>query len=180
VIGGVVARRYAKALLELGTETNSLDAIVKDLGALAELIDGSAELRDVSENPQVSNDARKAVFTDIASRLGFNPMSRNAVLLLIDNGRLRALPNIARALREESDKRAGVLRAHVTSAAPLNESYVQRLQQALEARFKKKVVVQRSVDPNLIAGVVTRVGDTIIDGSVRARLNELKTDLMPQ
>ena len=180
MIGGVVARRYGKALLELGVETGQLDTIVKDLNALAEMMEGSAELRDVSENPQVSNEARKAVFTDIANRMSVNVLSRNALLLLIDNGRLRALPNIARALREESDKRAGVVRAHVTSASPLNESYVQRLQAALEARFKKKVVVQRSVDPNLIAGVVTRVGDTIIDGSVRARLNELKTELMPQ
>jgi F-type H+-transporting ATPase subunit delta len=180
VIGGVVARRYAKALMELGVETGQLEAIVRDLGTLAELMEGSAELRDVSENPQVATAARKAVFTELAQKLGVNPFSRNALLLLIDNGRLRALPNIARALREENDRRAGILRAHVTSATPLNESYVQRLQQALEARFKKKVVVQRDVDPNLIAGVVTRVGDTIIDGSLRSRLNELKTELMPQ
>jgi F-type H+-transporting ATPase subunit delta len=180
VIGGVVARRYAKALMDLGVETGQLEAIVKDLGTLADMMEGSAELRDVSENPQVANTARKAVFVELAQRLGVNPLSKNALLLLIDNGRLRALPNIARALREENDRRAGVLRAHVTSATPLNESYVQRLQQALEARFQKKVVVQRDVDPTLIAGVVTRVGDTIIDGSLRSRLNELKTELMPQ
>ena len=97
MIGGVVARRYGKALLELGIETGQLDAIVRDMTALAEMMEGSAELRDVSENPQVSNDARKAVFTEIAGRMSVNPLSRNALLLLIDNGRLRALPNIARA-----------------------------------------------------------------------------------
>lgn len=180
MIGGVVARRYAKALIDLGVETGQLEAIVKDLNNLAEVLEGSPELRDVRDNPQVPMQARKAVFSEVAQRLGVHQLSRNALLLLIDNGRLRVLSAIARALREESDKRAGVVRAHVTSAAALNDSYVQRLQQALEARFKKKVVVQRSVDPNLIAGVVTRVGDTIIDGSLRSRLNELKTELMPQ
>lgn len=176
----VVARRYAKALIDLGVETNSLDAIVRDITAVAELVEQSAELRDVRDNPQVPAAARKAVFAEIATRVGAHAMSRNALQLLSDNGRLRALPAIARALREEADRRAGIVRAHVSSAAPLSDAYVQRLTQALEARFQKKVVVQRTVDPSLIAGVVTRVGDTIIDGSVRARLNELKTELMPQ
>ncbi len=176
----VVARRYAKALIDLGVETNTLDAIVRDIANVAEAVEQSAELRDVRDNPQVPAAARKAVFAEIAQRLGAGPMSKNAVLLLTDNGRLRALPAIARALREEADRRAGVVRAHVSSAAPLSDAYVTRLTQALEARFQKKVVVQRTVDPSLIAGVVTRVGDTIIDGSVRARLNELKTELMPQ
>ena len=176
----VVARRYARALIELGAETGALDAIVRDITAAAQLIDESPELRDVRDNPQVSSVTRKAVFAEIAQRLGAAPASKNALLLLVDNGRLRALPAIARALREEADRRAGVVRAHVSSAAPLSDGYVQRLTQALEARFQKKVVVQRTVDPALIAGVVTRVGDTIIDGSVRARLQELKTELVPQ
>lgn len=176
----VVARRYARALIDLGVETNSLDAIVRDIAAVADLVEESAELRDVRDNPQVPAAARKAVFAEIGTRLGAHQMSRNALMLLSDNGRLRVLPAIARALREEADRRAGIVRAHVASAAPLSDAYVQRLTQALEARFQKKVVVQRTVDPSLIAGVVTRVGDTIIDGSVRARLNELKTELMPQ
>lgn len=179
-MSSVVARRYARALIDLGIETNSLEPIVRDITAVAEMMEQSAELRDVRQNPQVTVAARKAVFTEIAQRIGASPMSKNALLLLIDNGRLNVLPAIARALREEADRRAGIVRAHVASAAPLTDAYIQRLTQALEARFQKKVIVQRTVDPTLIAGVVTRVGDTIIDGSIRARLNELKTELMPQ
>lgn len=178
--GTVVARRYAKALIDLGVETGQLDAIVRDIGAIADVVDGSAELRDVRDNPQVPMAARKAVFVEVAQRLGAAQLSRNAIMLLADNGRLRYLGSIARALRDEADRRAGLLRAHVTSAAPLSDVYVQKLTQALEARYQKKVVVQREVDPSLLAGVVTRVGDTIIDGSLRARLNELKSDLLPQ
>lgn len=180
MIGGVVARRYAKALIDLGQETGQLEQLVKDIGNLADVLDSSSELRDVRDNPQVPAAARKAVFKDVAERVGAGQLAKNTLMLLIDNGRLRVLPFIARSLREESDRRAGVLRARVTSATPLNDAYVQRLTQALETRFKKKVVVQRDVDPALIAGVVTRVGDVIIDGSVRSRLDEMKSELMPQ
>ncbi len=176
----VVARRYAKALIDLGVETNSLEALVREIGAFADQVEASPELQDVRDNPQVPLPARKAVFAEVAQRLGCGQLARNTVMLLADNNRLRVLPAIARSLREEADRRAGVLRAHVTSAAPLSDVYVQKLVAALEARFNKKIVVQKDVDPTLLAGVVTRVGDTIIDGSLRARLNELRSGLTPQ
>jgi F-type H+-transporting ATPase subunit delta len=119
------------------------------------------------------------VLSEIAQKLGAGQTTRNVLGVLADGNRLRILPALAVALRDEADRRAGILRAKVTSAAPLGDAYVQKLTQALEARFKKKVVVTREVDPKLLAGVVTRVGDTIIDGSLRARLDELKGQLLP-
>lgn len=180
MIDRVVARRYARALIELGEEQKNLDAIVKDFANLAETIEASPELRAVLDNPQVSRTARKAVLTEVGQKLGVSPVVRNTIGLLTDNGRLRAVASIATELREEADRRAGVVRARVTSAAPLSDVYVSKLTAALEARFKKKVVVVREVDASLLSGVVTRVGDTIIDGSLRARLNELKSALVPQ
>jgi F-type H+-transporting ATPase subunit delta len=179
VIGSLIARRYAKALIELGTEQGNLDGIVREIGDIAETIESSAELRGLIENPQIPRTARKAVLMDVAARLNASPMTRNTIGILADGNRLRILPALALALREAADRRAGVLRAVVTSAQPLNEAYVQKLTQALESRFKKKVVVVREVDPKLLAGVVTRVGDTIIDGSLKARLDELKGQLLP-
>jgi F-type H+-transporting ATPase subunit delta len=179
VIGGQVARRYAKALIELGGEQGNLDALVREISAVAEAIEGSAELRNLIENPEIPRTARKAVLTEIAQKLGAGQVARNTVALLADNGRLRILPALARELRRAADERAGVLRAHVKSAQPLGDAYVQKLQQALETRFKRKVIVDREVDPTLLAGVVTRVGDTIIDGSLKARLDELRVQLLP-
>jgi F-type H+-transporting ATPase subunit delta len=180
VIDRVVARRYARALIELGEEGKNLDAVVKDFATLAETIEQSPELRAVLDNPQISRASRKAVLAEVGLRLGVTPTTKNTIGLLTDNGRLRAIPAIAAELREEADRRAGIVRARVTSAVPLSDSYVQRLTQALEGRFKKKVVVVREIDPALLSGVVTRIGDTIIDGSLRARLNELKSALVPQ
>ncbi|GAC1358870.1 MAG: ATP synthase F1 subunit delta [Polyangiales bacterium] len=179
MIGGQIARRYAKALIELGTEQGTLDALVREITAVAEAFDSSAELKGLVDNPEVPRASRKAVLVEIATRLGASPVTRNTLSLLADNGRLRILPALARVLRDMADLRAGLVRAHVRSAAPLSEGYLHKLQQALEARFKKKVVIDREVDPKLLAGVVTRVGDTIIDGSLRSRLDELRTQLLP-
>lgn len=174
-----IARRYARALLELGAEQNNLDTLVREIGSVAEAFDGSAELRAVVDNPEIPRAARKAVFVELAAKLGCGAMTKNTLSVLADASRLRALPEIAAALREEADRRAGVVRASVTSAQPLGDAYIQKLTQALESRFKKKVVVVKHVDPTLLAGVVTRVGDTVIDGSLRARLDELRAQLLP-
>ena len=180
MIGRVVARRYARALIELGEEQKNLEAIVKDFASLAETVDASAELRAVLDNPQISRAARKAVLEELGQKLGVTATTRNTLGLLADHGRLRSIPSIAAELREEADRRSGIVRAHVRSATALSDVYVSKLTAALEARFHKKVVVVREVDPALLSGVVTRVGDTIIDGSLRARLNELKSALAPQ
>jgi F-type H+-transporting ATPase subunit delta len=180
VISPTVARRYAKALIELGRETGNLDALVREIGAVAELIETNAELRALIGNPQIPRASRKAVLADIVARIGVGPITRNTIALLTDNNRLGALPAIAIELRAEADRRAGIARAHVTSAAPLDEAYVHELTQVLESRFQKKVLVQRTVDPALLAGVVTRIGDTIIDGSLRARIGELRSELLPR
>ena len=179
MIGGQVARRYAKALIELGSEQGNLDAVVREVSAIAEAFDSSVELQNLVDNPEVPRASRKAVLVEIATRLGASSMVRNTIGLLADNRRLSIVPALAKLLRDQADLRAGLVRAHVRSAAPLTEGYVHKLQQALETRFKKKVVVDRAVDPKLLAGVVTRVGDTIIDGSLRSRLDELRTQLLP-
>lgn len=179
MIGGQVARRYAKALVELASEQGNLDAIVREVSAVAEVMEESSELRHLVENPEVPREARKAVLAEIAQRLGASQTTRNALALLVDRGRLRILPLIARVMRQQADERAGILRAHVKSATPLSDAYVQKLQQTLEARYRRKVVIDREIDATLLAGVVTRIGDTIIDGSLKARLEELRVQLLP-
>jgi F-type H+-transporting ATPase subunit delta len=175
----IVARRYAKALLELGLEEGNLESVVRDLGALAEAWQGSAELRNAVENPLVGLAAKKAAVSEIAAKLGAGASARNAALLLVDRRRARALPYIADTLRELADVRKGVVRAQVTSAAPLSDAYYARLQGQLERLTGMRVVVERLTDASLIGGVVTRIGDRIFDGSVRSRLQSMREALLP-
>jgi F-type H+-transporting ATPase subunit delta len=179
VIPSQVARRYARAVLEIGIETGTLDALVNEMSRAAEAYAGSAELRAALENPLISVLAKRAILVEISDRLGLGPTARNTLQLLSDRRRMRALPGIAQRLHEFSDQRRGVVRAEVTTAAPLGNSYYAQLQTQLEKLTGKQVVIDRREDPGLIGGVVTRIGDTVYDGSLRTRLHELKHALLP-
>ena len=175
----IVARRYATALLELGTETGELDRLVDEIEGFAAAWGESAELRGAVENPLVALEAKKNILQDVAEKLGVGHTTRNTVMLLLDRRRLRTLPNVARYLREMNDAKKGLLRAEVTTAAPLSEAYYQKLQAQLEKMTGRKVALDKKQDPTLIAGVVTRIGDRVFDGSIRARLQSMRDALMP-
>jgi F-type H+-transporting ATPase subunit delta len=179
VIPGVIARRYATALLELGTETGQLDDIVEELGRVAQAYEGSRELRAAFDDPLVSAGAKKAILTDIVSRLELSATTKNAVGLLLDRRRIRALPAIATRLREMADLKRGILRAEVLTAMPLPEDYFTKLQEQLERITGRRIALERKLDPSLICGVVVRVGDTVYDGSIVSRLRQMKESMLP-
>jgi F-type H+-transporting ATPase subunit delta len=179
MIAGVVARRYAKALLELGSELGQLDALVEEISAVAESYEASKELQAALENPLFPLAVKKNIVADLAQTIGLGQTARNAIFLLNDRRRMRVLPGIARLLREMNDKKKGILRAEVVTAAPLSEAYFTRLQQQLEKMTGRKVVLDKREDPAILAGVITRIGDTVYDGSLRARLHEIKHALLP-
>jgi F-type H+-transporting ATPase subunit delta len=175
----VVARRYAQALLELGVEQGELDKVVDEMAIFAGLWEASADLRNAIENPLVAQAAKRAVASELADRIGVTATVRHVLMLLIDRRRTKTLPYIARILRELADARRGLVRAEVTTAAPLGDAYYLRLQTKLEKMTGKRVVIDRRVDASLIAGVITRIGDRIIDGSLRTRLQSLRDATAP-
>jgi len=179
MIAGVVARRYANALLELGSESGQLDALVEEITEVAGAYEASEEMRDALENPLFPYAVKRGILTELATTIGLGQTAKNALLLLNDRRRMRVLPGIAKLLREMSDRKKGMLRAEVVTAAPLSEAYYARLQQQLEKMTGKKVVIERREDPTILAGVITRIGDTLYDGSLQTRLNEIKHALLP-
>lgn len=177
MIPGVIAKRYATALLEIGAETGQLDALVAEIERAAQAYEGSTELRAAFDNPLVPAVAKKAILGEVMDKLSVGTTTKNAVGLLLDRRRIRALPQISQRLREMAELRRGVLRAEVMTALPLPEEYFEKLQRELERITGRKVALDRKLDPSLICGVVVRVGDTVYDGSVIARLKQL-TDSM--
>lgn len=172
-----LARRYARAVLELATEQRLVDRVKKDLEELSAMWLESAELRELFQNPKFDAEVRKAALSEVITRAGVSPLVRNTVLYLADKNRIAALPDVARAFGEQSERAAGTLRAEVTSAAALPESYYLQLQRALEQATGKRIAIEKKTDATLIAGVVTKVGDQVFDGSVRTRLADLKESL---
>jgi len=173
-----VAQRYAQAIFELGVETSGLAGLVEDIGKMAEAYGSSPQMRSMLDNPLVPEAERLAAMDEIAARLGLSPLARNAVGLLARRRRTAALPEIARVLSRMADERAGVVRVTVTSAKPLADAYAQRLERELETMTGKKIAMERRQDPELLTGLVVRIGDRVIDGSARATLHELRSQLL--
>jgi F-type H+-transporting ATPase subunit delta len=172
-----VAERYGRAIFELADEAGQASGLTQQLSNFAAAYTQSPELRAVLTNPLIEPGQRDAVLKDIASRLGLSPLATNAVRYVASRRRMPFLPDIARRLGSLADEKAGVLRASVTSAGQLSESYYEKLKAELESLTGRKIVLERKQDPSLIAGVVTRIGDNTIDGSVRGKLDQLERQL---
>jgi F-type H+-transporting ATPase subunit delta len=179
VIGANIARRYAKAILEIGVETGTLQRLVDEMSTLALAYTESEELRRAMGNPLVGHAAKKAILTEVAVSAGVSEIAKSTLLLMGDRRRLSALPAMAQLLREMSDAKQGLIRAEVTTAVRLSDGYYDKLKAQLEKMTGQKVVLDIALDPKILAGVIARIGDRVYDGSLRARLDELGHALVP-
>jgi F-type H+-transporting ATPase subunit delta len=173
-----IARRWALAIFELGKDASALARLNTDINAFADAYAGSPELKAVLDNPLVAHEAREAIIGEVAQRMALTDVAKSTLRLLARKRRLAALPAIARRLARLTDDDQGLVRAEVTSAGPLSEEYLGKLRGELEKATGKKVVVAHKLDKSLIGGVVTRLGDRVIDGSVKTRLATFRESLL--
>ena len=177
MINTTLAKRYAKALVEIGQENNALDTYGQDLATVSEVVKTSWDFREVLINPVFTKEDKKRIAGEILSKLGTDPMVTNFVYLLIDRKRIDQLEGIEKAFRAEVDDINGITRGAVTSAAPLSAEDMDRVTGALSTVSGKRVLVTTAVDESLIGGLVARVGDMLLDGTIRTQLNQLKESL---
>jgi F-type H+-transporting ATPase subunit delta len=178
MIAGMLARRYAKALLDIGIQQQTYDALGKELDRASAVFASSPELRNALENPVFPLEKRRLVLEELARRLGLSKVVRNFLMVLLDKGRIAGLPDVARAHHALVDEHAGRIRATVTSARPLDPALEQRLRTALEKESGKVVLLEKKEDPSIVGGVVTQLGDIVFDGSVRTQLSRLREELL--
>ncbi|MBK6848864.1 MAG: ATP synthase F1 subunit delta [Proteobacteria bacterium] len=178
MIGGRISQRYAHAMLRLAVDQQRVDELGEQLQQLAALWQDQRELLDTLANPSYAAPRRRALIEQLAQRLQLLPALRQGLLLLLDRGRIALLPDIARSYTAAADRYAGRVRAHVTSATPLDPEAQDQLTRALEQRTGLRVLLTTAVDPGLIAGLSTRVGSLLFDGSLRARLARLRQALL--
>jgi F-type H+-transporting ATPase subunit delta len=174
---GSLARRYAKAILEIGVATGTLDRIGADLRALAGALKESTELVTVLNNPAIRRADRKRVLDALLTRIGAQTSTKNLIYLLLDGERLAYLPAISRAVDSMIEAKAGRVSAEVTSAKPLTTMQLGQITASLEKLSGKKVDIVKREDPTLLGGVVAKVGDVVYDGSLRTQLRSLRDDL---
>lgn len=172
-----LARRYAKALIELCAETKNHAVIGKQLETFLETWNGSSELQNVLKGAQATLADKKEILSKIFARFLFAPTTRNFLLVVLESQRLDHLPEIVLAFNEMVDEATGRVRATVTSAVPLDKPELARIQTALARLTKKQITLDARVDPTLIGGVITTVGNVVLDGSVKTQLESLRDRL---
>jgi F-type H+-transporting ATPase subunit delta len=177
MITGSLARRYAKAIFQIGDAQKNLDKLGADLETLSRAMKTSPELVDVLSNPAVRRSDRRKVLDALLQRIGATPTSLNVVRLLLDHERLGSLESISRELNAMIEAKAGKVTAEVTSAVDLTPAQLTQLTKTLETLSGKKVVIEKKKDPALLGGVVAKVGDLVYDGSVRTQLRALRDEL---
>lgn len=168
------ARHYADAAFDVAREAGTFDTWLGALDDLARVLQVPAAYT-VLTTPTVGEAEKLAAFDELVPNLP--PHVRNFLRLLVERGRVREIPGIAVALRERVNRERGIVTADVTTAVPLDPETERTIAQRLGTFLRQdpsKLVIRSTVDPSIIGGVVARVGDTLIDDSVRGRLDRLK------
>jgi F-type H+-transporting ATPase subunit delta len=170
------ARRYAEAAFEVAMRDGTVDTWRQELDASAVRLADERVMRVLS-NPAVPIDQRSVAVAALLEHTASRPV-QNIVQLLLRRGRIEQLPRVAMEFRRLDDRRQGVTNATATSAAALRPDEIQALTTRLEQSTDGRVALDVQVDPSLLGGLVVRIGDRLIDGSVRGRLERLRNQLI--
>ena len=171
------ARRYARALFALADETGAVTQIRGELAQIAALFGSDPALRNALFRPLHPVAERRAVLRSVCERLSLSAIVKNFFAYAIDQRRLIDFDAIRAEFESLADAAAGLVKARVTAAAPLDDAQRARLQSALAARTGRNVELDVSVDPSLIGGAVASVGNVVFDGSLRTQLQQLRDTL---
>jgi F-type H+-transporting ATPase subunit delta len=176
-----IARRYARALLDVTAESQRTDAVATQLDSLVRTFEKSRELSDVLLNPAYSRAQRAQVVESLIQLAGnLDPILANTLRLLVERNRLTYLPDLARVFREMADARAGRVRGQITSASPLAPDTLEQVRKNLQQITQRDVILEQKVDPALLGGVSAQVGSVLYDGSLRTQLEQMRRELKQQ
>ena len=171
------AARYARALFDVVIREGDPEQVEQELTAFAELFAGNLELQQALTSPAVRMTAKRGVIEHIVSRMAPSPALGRLMLMLADRDRLALVPDVAASYRERWMAHRRIVRAEVTTAAPLSPEGAARFEERLAAATGGRVAMTTLVDPSLIGGAVARVGSTVYDGSIATQLAKMRTRL---
>ena len=169
--------QYANALADIALAQGAAEPAAKQLESFGTAYAQSAELRTFLASPAVSVEAKHAVLENICGRLGATKIIRNFLFVIADHRRTQLIPEIVATFQQVLRQRQGVAEAEVASAVELSAAQKKELAATLARLTGKKIEPKYALDPALLGGAVVRIGDTIYDGSLRSRLNEMRTRL---
>ena len=172
-----VSRRYAKALILIGQEDGRPSSTVKNWRPWWIFFDTQEGFEEALTNPLYNKNDRKKVLETVLDATALSKVMTSFLMLLFDKGRINFLRDIAAYYKDLADELKGIVKASITSATQLSSEAVEKIRDALSKRVGKTVVLKVEQDPSLIGGVVTKIGDLVLDGSVRTQLINMRETL---
>jgi F-type H+-transporting ATPase subunit delta len=177
LIGSKVTRRYAKALMGLGREDGRYEQYGKELQEFSQFCRDYQEFGDVIGNQVFSVEDRKEILKMVLERSGFSDLMKNFLNLLLDKNRIGAIDQITMHYERLTDDISNIARAEVMTPSPLGTAAQDKLKKVLGDLTKKEIQMEIREDESLIGGVIVKIGDMVLDGSVKAQLLGLKESL---
>ncbi len=176
MLKGAVARRYAEAVFDLGVQQGTLDRWLSDLRLIAEAY-SNRRLSFILRQPRVLFARKEAIVRDLLEKQ-VTPQALALALLLVERELVELGPKVAEAFEQKLNDYRGLANATVTTAVPMGERQLQEVATYLQSITGKQINLQTRVDPEILGGLVAQIGDTLIDGSVRRRLAQLRDQII--
>ena len=172
-----VARRYAKALLLIGKENGQADAYREELNGFATMVTDNLTLKQTLENPLYDAADRKRVLQKLIEKLELSIVMKSFLSLIFDKGRIGFLGNVNDFYQKLADELKGIARASIVSASDLTPATIDQIRKALSKMTGKEIKLEVDQDPSLIGGIVSRIGDLVLDGSIKTQLLNMRESL---
>lgn len=169
-------KRYAQALYDVAKTKNQVDKYIADLTAIVKVIDGSADFQRVIKHPEITTKEKKKFFINLfKGKIDEDLLT--FLLILIEKDRILFLKEKLTELKKIDMEQKGTIIAHVRTVTPLKDYQRQALVEKLMEKHQKRIELDETIDPDLLGGILIRVGDELVDGSVRSDLEELKISM---
>jgi F-type H+-transporting ATPase subunit delta len=177
MIQETIAKKYARALIELALDEKKEQRCGEELEAFSALVKGNTELWSFLTGPTGERGSKHSILEEILKKAKYFPLVENFIRLLLDKERVMFIGEIAKAYGRLLDEHRGKVKAQLVSAAPLSSGEVKEIQKRLSDALSRDIVLEASVDPSLIGGAVAYVGGLVFDGSIRTELNNIRDNL---
>jgi F-type H+-transporting ATPase subunit delta len=174
----MIARRYAKALVNLAENEKDLDNTGKHLTAISEIYKENSELRQVLSDTKVSSGVKLGILKEVIKKIKASKLVDTFSRYLLAKRRIDFLPDIERAFNLLLQEKLGRIEAKVTTASELPKETLKKLVDAISDYTGKEVEVNVTIDTSIIGGIVTRIGSTVIDGSIQTHLNQIRQSII--
>lgn len=172
-----IARRYAKALLLIGQEDGQAETYREELEGISRLIASQPSLSRAVNNPIYDTAQRRKVLAAVIEKLSLSNVMQSFLFLLFEKGRIGFLESVNDHYQKLADDLKGIARASLVSATELGDDTVDKIRAALSKRTGKDIILEVQQDPALIGGIVTKIGDLVLDGSIKTQLVNMRESL---